>query len=295
MTAAGAESPVASLPILIGYDLRRVLGEDTTGIYLEAVQESLDRTVTVKLSRRSSGDATDLARFEEEIYLCTRAKHPGLLNAIDSGEVDGRLFLVTESIRVRTLATELAEQGPVEEKRAAGLALDIAGALTYLEQKKLVYRNLQPAYVLFPGAAPRLLTYRQVRRASEAEQLRKQKSQSAAYCAPELVTAELGEAGIQANVYALGGLLHHMLTGSAPLEGPHASVRTAHAHGLVPPVRSRRPGVAEKAERVVTRLMTPDPTERPTPKEAAVLLQDFLNNPLAQQPLRSTRRRRRRR
>ena len=125
MTAAGAESPVASLPILIGYDLRRVLGEDTTGIYLEAVQESLDRTVTVKLSRRSSGDATDLARFEEEIYLCTRAKHPGLLNAIDSGEVDGRLFLVTESIRVRTLATELAEQGPVEEKRAAGLALDI--------------------------------------------------------------------------------------------------------------------------------------------------------------------------
>ncbi len=291
MATAGAESPVSLLPIVLGYCVQRVLGTDATGIYVDALQEALDRPVTIKFMHRD-GDAAVRQQFEQEVHLCTKLKHPSLLSAIDSGEVDHRPYLVTESIRLPTLAHELKGGQLIEEKRAVTLALHLARALQYLDSGRLIYRNLQPAYVLLPDQAPRLLTYRQIRRAREADGLRAQKSQNAAYCAPELVAAELGKASIKANVYALGALLYQMLAGKPPLEGPDASVRTAHAHALVPPLRTRRPGAPERAERLVSRLMTPDPEARPSPTEAVTLLEAYLNDPFVRSPLRSRKTRR---
>ncbi|MFQ5844709.1 MAG: protein kinase [Planctomycetota bacterium] len=169
-----------------GYTLRAACGKDATGTYFSAVQDSLDRAVTVKLLLPGADRRGPVGRaFDEEVGLCSRIDHIALLATLDSGEAGGRPYMVTEPIDLPSLAGELAAGKPLDQRRAISIAVGIADALRYLEKLDLVYRNLCPGYVFLPEPdTPKLLTFRQVRRAAEAEELRRRRTQDPRYCAP---------------------------------------------------------------------------------------------------------------
>lgn len=272
-----------------GYTLGPAFAEDRTGVLYRAVQTSLGRPVTLKLlpdGRAHDRDA--IALFVREIAVVASLEHPNLLLAVDTGTLDGTPFLVTESTAEPTLAEALRAGDPLPEARAVRIALGVARALQHLESKRLVYKNLRPSNILLPRpAAPKLLTFRNVRSVTEAEAFRRSNVQSAAYCAPELVRADLGPVSIRANVYALGAVLYHMAAGRPPVEGPSAEVRRVHALGRVPPLRSVAGALRPKLHAVVGRLMQHDPVARPDPASAVALLESLAHEP----PLPAPRRR----
>jgi len=279
-----------------GYRLGEPYARDTTGIYYRAVQLKLNRVVTIKVLREEYVEH-ERARslFLAERDLVRRLEHPNLLLTLDTGEQDRRPYLVTEWTREAHLGTALREaDGPLPEARAVAIALGIAGALGYLAGNKLVYKNLRPSSLLLPRpAAPKLLTFRYVRTATEAGSFRGANVQAGAYCAPELVRDDLGPVTIKANVYALGCLLYRMLAGEPPVPSV-GDARAAHARNEVPSLKERRPFLRDRAYHVVDRLMAHDPERRVDPAGAVALLEAWRNDPLLTRPLQRGRRRRRR-
>jgi serine/threonine-protein kinase len=280
-----------------GYELGSAYAQDKTGTYYRAVQLKLDRPVTLKILREDlRGNPRARRFFEEESRLVAGLEHPNLLLTINTGQIDGIPYFVTESTAEPTLAEALQRGEPMPETRAVAIALGVARALLYLHERKLIYKNIRQHNVLLPRpATPKLVTFRYVRTLAEAQSFRGANVQSGSYCAPELVRDDLGPVTVKANVYALGALLYRMLAGAPPVEGTSAEARAAHARGDIIPLKQRRPYLRDRAHATVSRLMRHDPRRRADPAGALTLLEAYQSDPLVARPLVKKPRRRRRR
>ncbi len=278
-----------------GFQLGAAVGEDRTGTLYPGVQSKLNRPVTVKALREElKGDEKARALFLEERQLVLGLEHPNILLTLNIGETEGLPYFVTESIAEPTLADALGADELPSETTAVGIAIGIARALEYLAGKDLIYKNLAPGNVLLPRpVAPKLLTFRLVRSIAEAPRFRAAPVQSGAYCAPELVRKDLGPVTIKANVYALGGILYHLLAGAPPVAPGSADVREAHASGRLRPLKEARPFLRDRAYVTVGRLLSHDPAVRPDPKEAVAILEEYVQDPLVTHPLKTRRKRHR--
>jgi serine/threonine protein kinase len=278
-----------------GLQLGARFAEDRTGVYYRGVQSRLNRAVTVKALRDDLvGDEAARDVFLEERRIVAGLEHPNLLLTLGVGEADGVPYVVTESVAEPTLADALAGEELPSETTAIAIAIGIAKALAYLAGQGLIYKNLSPRNVLLPRPmAPKLLTFRHVRSLAEAERFRAAPVQTGAYCAPELVVKGMGPVTIKANVYALGGILYHLLAGVPPVEGASAEARAAHAEGRLRPLKDVRPFLRDRAYVTVGRLLSHDPAVRPEPPEAVAMLEEYATDPLVLRPLRTRRKRRR--
>jgi serine/threonine-protein kinase len=280
-----------------GYELGDAYAKDKTGILYRAVQTRLDRPVTLKVLR-SKYVANERARalFLEERDLVTGLEQPNILLTLDLGETDGRPWFATESTFEPRLSESLKSGEPIPELRAVNIALGLARAVHYLAMRGLVYKNVRPQNILLPRpAAPKLVTFRYVRRLEEAASFQGAKVQSGLYCAPELTRDDLGPVQSKANVYALGALLYQMLAGGPPVDGSSSEARAVHAAGEVISLKERRPYLRDRAYSVVNRLMAHKPANRADTAAAVALLEAYSNDPLVAQPLKKKRRPRGRR
>jgi serine/threonine protein kinase len=280
-----------------GYELGSAYSKDKTGTYYRAVQLRLDRAVTLKMLR---ADLLENPRarvlFDEERQLVSGLEHPNVLMTIHTGSVDGVPYFVTESTAEPTLAEALTRGEAIPETRAVPIALGIARALLYLEQRELIYKNIRQHNVLLPRpSSPKLMTFRYVRSAAEAQSFRGANVQSGSYCAPELVRDDLGPVTIKANIYGLGALLYRMLAGVAPVEGTSAEARAAHARGRVRPLKEAKPFLRDRAYATVGALMRHDPRRRADPATAIALLEAYRRDPLVTRPPQKKKKKKRRR
>ncbi|MCB9553054.1 MAG: protein kinase [Myxococcales bacterium] len=128
-----AQVPVPAVGTVLDgrYTLLSVLGEGGFGIVYQARQESTGQLVAVKLlwPRPGAGTATrgtESDRFEREIDLIGRLRHPNIVRLIDSGRVEsGARYMVLTYIDGRPLSDALQTWGPLA---AAGDPPDDPGA-----------------------------------------------------------------------------------------------------------------------------------------------------------------------
>jgi len=280
-----------------GYELGDAFAQDKTGVLYRAVQTRLDRPVTLKILKAAYVDnerARDLFLAERDVL--TGVEHPNVLLTIDVGEWERRPWFVTETVAEPRLNETMRAGQALEERRAIRIALGIARGLNYLSERGLIYKNVRPKNILLPRpAAPKLVTFRYVRRIEEAASFQGANVQSGLYCAPELTRTDFGEVSTKANVYALGSILYRMLAGAPPVEGKSAEAREAHARGNVVPLKERRPYLRDRAYAVVDHLLAPNPRDRAGPAVAVALLEAYENDPLVTNPPRKKRKTRRRR
>jgi serine/threonine-protein kinase len=280
-----------------GYRLGEAFDRDRTGTFHRGIQVKLNRPVTIKLLREElKGDERARAIFLEERVVTASLEHANILLTLGVGEVGGLPYFVTESIAEPTLEDALSGEELPSETAAVAIAIGIAKALEYLARRDLICKNVSPRNILLPRPlVPKLLTFRNVRSTAEAPRFRGAQVQSGAYCAPELVRSDLGPVTIKANVYALGGILYHLLAGVPPVEGGSGEAREAHAAGRVRPLKEVRPFLRDRAHSVVASLMSHDPAQRPDAGGAVALLEAYANDPLVTRPLKTRRKRRRQR
>ena len=277
-----------------GYELGSAFQKDITGVYYRAVQMALDRPVTMKILRDDLKSKPRALRiFLDERDIVASLQHSNLLMAMDTGTIDDRPYFITESTAEPTLAEALKAKEPLVETRAVAIALGMAQALHHLARKDLIYKNVTPKNVLLPRpTSAKLVTFRVVKRLSEAASFRSARVQSGHYCAPELTRDDLGPVTSKVNVYALGALLYHLLAGSPPLDGKSTEARAAHAGNDIEPLRQRRPFLRDRAYDLVGQLMCHDPEERAGTEAAVALLKAYASDPLVANPPKSSRRKR---
>ncbi|MYR95849.1 protein kinase [Streptomyces sp. SID8374] len=256
------------------YELATILGQGGMGQVWTAYDQRLDRRVAVKLLRpdRVAGptgsDAADelRRRFVRECRVTAQVDHPGLVTVHDAGSDGDDLFLVMQYVEGADLADHLAEQDPYPWPWAVAVAAQLCAVLCAVHAVPIVHRDLKPRNVMVrPDGSVTVLDLG-VASVLDTDTTRLTHTGSPigspAYMAPEQAMG--GAVGPYTDLYALGVVLHEMLSGDVPFAGSTA-LGVLHRHLYEPPVpvRQGRSEVPVALEALVLRLLAKDPQDRP--------------------------------
>lgn len=279
----------ASVRALGDYELLEEVARGGMGVVFRARQRSLGRQVAVKvlLGGHFAG-AEARARFREEAAAAAALQHPHIVAIHEVGEHEGQPFFSMDFVEGRTLAALVAEQGPLPGRRAAELLAVIARAVAFAHGQGVLHRDLKPSNVLLdPFGQPRITDFglaKRLRGSSAELTATGQALGSPAYAAPEQVRGR-GELGPAADVYSLGALLYHLLTGRPPFQGDTlAAVLRQVAEGEPVSPRRLNPSVSRDLETICLKCLEKEPARRYP--DAAALAED-LERTVRHEPLRA--------
>jgi serine/threonine-protein kinase len=214
-----------SLPALLGdYELREELGRGGMGVVFRAVQRSLGREVAVKVMLRGAlASLTERQRFAAEAQAAARLSHPGIVPVYEVAEADGCPYFSMQYVRGPTLAQRLA-QGPLSAREAARILLAVARAIDYAHQQGVLHRDLKPSNILLDAQGqPHVTDFGLAKQLDSDLSLTRSGAVlgTPAYMAPEQAAGHKDQLGPATDVYALGVILYHMLTGRPPFQAAH--------------------------------------------------------------------------
>lgn len=247
------------------YRVERVLGQGGMASVYLAHDEQLHRPVAAKVLHGGlARDQVFRERFLREARLAAGLSHPNVVQVFDAGEDDGGLYIVMEYVAGRTLADELAADGPLPPDRAVRLILQACAGLAHAHEAGLVHRDVKPHNLLVrPDGTLKVADFG-IARAVEAAPLTEIGTVlgTAAYLAPEQAAGE--EATAASDVYALGAVLYEALTGRTPyVFSTLAELAAKQRNEPVTPVRELVPEVPQALEDVVMRCLARNPDYRP--------------------------------
>ena len=248
---------------IAGCRIDALAGRGGMGVVYRATQLSLGRPVAVKLiAPAHAADPRFRERFEREARLAAAIDHPNVIPVYEAGVDEGRLYLVMRWVGGADLSGLLAREGRLEPARAAAIAEQVAGALDAAHNAGLVHRDVKPANVLLSGDHAYLADFGLTRPIRGDARLTStgQWLGTADYMAPEQFDGDVADA--LTDVYALGCVLHAMLTGEPPFRRETMpSTILAHLHEP-PPRPSHTPGVPQTFDAVVARALAKRPEDR---------------------------------
>jgi tetratricopeptide (TPR) repeat protein len=198
------------------YELGALLGSGGAATVHEAVDLKLRREVAVKLLGTMSPDDAAVRRFSREALAAGSLQHPNVVGVFDTGEDRGRLFLVTELLRGKTLR-QVLERGPVPLELARSWAKQLAAGLNAAHDKGLVHRDLKPSNIFITSDGwVKILDFGLVKL---SESVQPQSTDSDAqrivgtigYMAPEQIRGLPVDA--RADLFNFGLVLYEMLAG----------------------------------------------------------------------------------
>jgi serine/threonine protein kinase len=273
------------------------------GVY--KAKHQLGQTVAIKaLPPSRAKDPNLLGRFQREARLAIRLKHPNIVRAFQVGEATGVHYLVMEYLEGETLDEVLTRRGKLPAAEAVRIVHQALEGLQHIHEQGLVHRDLKPANLMLVGATPESTANATVKildiglgRALFEESVPDEPSDETAltaegvllgtpdYMAPEQAR-DARTADVRADVYSLGCVLYHALTGQPPFPDTNIiSQMIRHATEMARPLKDLNPTVPDGLQPIVSRMMAKDPGQRyPTPERAAQALQAFLaatSGPLA--------------
>ncbi len=259
---------------LVGRSLSRYriverLGEGGMGVVYRAWDERLERDVALKvLSAHVLGLRDAGERLREEARVLSRLDHPGIATVLDFDTHDDIEFLVMEFVRGQTLAERIAK-GPLEEAEVLELAPQLCDALEAAHEQGIVHRDLKAANVMVTARGRvkvldfglALLRRDTELAASSAATRPFGLAGTVGSMAPEQLFGQ--DVDARSDLFAMGVLLHEMLTGTPPFTGPvSTAVADAILHRPADPPSRRRPGVSEGMDAVVLRCLEKRPQDR---------------------------------
>ena len=257
------------------YELLEEIGRGGMGVVFKARQLSLNRTVAVKilLAGQVAGGQR-LERFRAEAQAVAQLQHPNIVAIYGVGEHRGAPFFSMEYVPGHTLA-DLVAQRPLPAETAARYVQIIAEAIQYAHERGIVHRDLKPSNVLIDGSGHlRITDFGLAKRISSSSHslltthhssltVTGQVLGSPSYLAPEQAGQKNGTIGPASDIYALGTILFHLLTGRPPflsqtLEGTLLQVLTTE------PVAVRRlnPAVSRDLETTCSKCLQKDASRR---------------------------------
>ena len=265
------------------YELLRPIGKGSYGTVHLGRDTELERDVAIKLFH---GRVTDRVRLEGR--LLARIKHDHVVKVYDAAEHHGRFGLCMEFIDGRTLADIVRADGPLSPEQVAIDGQAIARALAALHANNVLHRDVTARNVMRERGGRIVLMDLGAGITSEPrpDGTRPPNIGTPLFMAPELFD-EGSSATPQSDIYSLGVLLYHLLTGRYPVEGASTDdIRRNHRAGQRTRLDARRLDLPLPLARMVERASAPVVAERY--QSAVDLLRDLnsiVSPPPAPEPL----------
>jgi serine/threonine-protein kinase len=265
VTGAPGPAKPAKTATFAGYRIIARLGTNATGGLYLATKTDQAAPVTLKIfSAALSEDAEFAARFKSAARDGVILKHEFINRVIDVGRDRGRIYCASEYIKGRSLRYLLEKQGRFKPQLALNIGRQIAEALSYAHGQGVVHGDLKPGNVILSSDfRVKIANFGVVNNPLHNLLAVSRMSGSVPiYAAPELAS-ESAKPTVRSEIYSLGAVLYHAITGRPPYEGSsplHTLARVAEEE-LRPPGELVT-GLHEKVDRVIMAMLSVEPGQR---------------------------------
>jgi len=232
-SGAGSESnsiefaPQFELPCEFGqYTLLEEIGRGGRGIVYRAIRRSDRQSVAIKMILKGDfASADDRQRFDAEAQAIAKLDHPNIIPIYEIGQHQQRSYFCMKLIEGDALSDRLL-RGPLESHEAARLMGQISRAIGHAHQQGVLHRDLKPSNILLDHQGNAFVAdFGLAKHSEKYHEDQKTLTKTGAilgtpsYMAPEQAAGARGQLNATSDVYSLGAILYHMLTGRPPFLG----------------------------------------------------------------------------
>ncbi len=246
------------------FELLERIGEGGMGVVYRARYVINDREVAVKMLPDDVTSPTVLARFEREMEVLKRLRHPNIVRSFGGVCEDKHRFYAMELVEGGSLENRLRERGRFQWEQVVDYGIQMCAALEYLHNHGVVHRDVKPANFLIADDGQLKLSDFGLASVVAARRITTagKTAGTLLYMAPEQVRGE--DVTPQTDLYALGCVLFELLTGKPPFVGETAAA-TLHKHCKEPTPRVSMFALdcPPALEKLITDLMEKEPSRRP--------------------------------
>lgn len=276
-----------SLPCNFGdYRLIEEVGRGGMGVVYRAEQIGLGRQVAVKMILKDQlASESERQRFFAEARATARLQHAGIVPVYDVGEIDGRPYFAMQYIQGRTLQ-ELINTHSIDERQSVRIVAMIAEAVDFAHQNGILHRDIKPSNILVDSnGIARLTDFGLAKHTDAGESLTRTGVVlgTPSYMSPEQASGRMGNISPASDVYSLGSVLYHALTGRPPFVAKTTMDMLLQVMEQDPPsARLLNPKIDRDLEMVLVRCLQKPPDLR---YPSAAKLASDLNAYLKDEPI----------
>lgn len=278
------------------FELRSELGVGSFGYVFQAWDPRLERIVALKVQRAGSlASQEEVERFLREARSAAQLKHPSIVSLYESGRTDDNVwFLVCEHIDGVTLEERL-KQGAISTDQAAAIAIELADALQYAHEQRVIHRDIKPSNIILDRQHHAHIMDFGLAKRDTGEPTMTSDGRvlgTPAYMSPEQASGASHAVDVRSDIYSLGVVLYEMTTGERPFHGNRRLLLLQVLEDDPRPPRALKPAVPRDLEVICLKAMNKSPSRRyQTAGELADDLRRFLNGqPILARPVGSVER-----
>ncbi|HVD59945.1 MAG TPA: protein kinase [Gemmatimonadaceae bacterium] len=260
------------------FSIERELGRGGMATVYLAHDVRHERPVALKVLQRDQSEAIDAERFNREIKLLARLRHPFVLPLHDSGEAAGARYFVMPYVEGESLRTRMDRESRLPLEDVISIVRQIADALDYAHGEGVVHRDVKPENILLSRHGHAMLADFGIARtallgtSAHASSIHLTQSGmtigTVDYMSPEQA---LGEENIdgRSDVYSLGCVVYEALAGRPPFKAnTQLAIVAQHVGVPAPSIATHRPDLAASLVRAIARSLEKKPDDRfPTATE----------------------------
>lgn len=239
------------------YEIIKILGNGAMGqVYLGRKTNNLYAIKQAVFSPLESEEQVFLKLFLREAKLLKNILHPGIPKYYESFKYGNEVYIIMEYIEGKSLEDILKEtSNPIEENRIIQWGIELCEIFFYLHTLKpqpVIYRDLKPANIIItPEDTVRLIDFGVARYYNPGKQRDTMRFGTPGYAAPEQYIGP-GQSTPRSDIYALGVVLHRLLTSYDPAKSPFK----------LPHMRSLRPDLSIELEWIVQKAINREQKDR---------------------------------
>jgi serine/threonine protein kinase len=252
------------------YEIQKLLGKGATGSVWLARDPFSSRDVAIKVLDEMPDNPEEARRalkfFQNEASLAGKLRHPHIVSIFDAGvdKKDGKdlRYLVMELVEGTSLQPHCERSDLLPVARAAQIAYKCCRALEYANAAGVVHRDIKPANIMLrPDFDIKVSDF------GAAQLARSDTTQvagvgSPAYMSPEQIRGG-EEIDFRSDMFSLGGVMYHLLTGNRPFGGGTAwELMEEILSKDPPPPSSVQSGVPPELDGIVLRALGKSRDER---------------------------------
>jgi serine/threonine protein kinase/sugar lactone lactonase YvrE len=248
-------------------ELQGEIGAGSMGRVFRAFDRTTDQTVAAKLVlARAEIDLDTLLRFQQEGAVLAKLEHPHIVDVYDTFAEEHATCIIMELLDGQSLG-HMLRAGPLSLAQAKHLALQVAEALSYAHSQSIVHRDVKPDNVLvLPDDRVKVTDFGIARLLQPDTSLQTMATTgmrmgTPLYMAPEQIEGKKIDG--RTDIYGLGAMLYHMVTGRPPFEGSDAlTIAVRHLQEEPLPPSEIDPAIPSDWDGVILKAMAKNPVQR---------------------------------
>ena len=248
------------------YAIEKEIGRGASAVVYLARDTERGRSVAIKILRPEFAESLGADRFLREIRVTQGLQHPHILQVLDSGQAEGRLYFTLPYMEGGSLRDLLKREVQLPIEDAIDIARTVAEALDHAHRAGLIHRDVKPENILFTSGQACLADFgiaRAIERATgDSTTSTGMVRGTPAYMSPEQASGSQNYDG-RSDVYSLGCVLYEMISGMPAFDGPTPNAVIAQRFTHTPrDIDAYRPSTPEPIKAVIRKALALLPADR---------------------------------